>query len=89
MIGKEAAREDASRLNGSGGADMREAARPMIAAQCECADCRQYRLWRVEGNDEWQPDRDGWNARSMGVDAFAVDIDAAADAGSRETAQTY
>jgi hypothetical protein len=51
--------------------------RSTIAALCDCADCRQYRLWRAEGTDEWQPPREGWDAWSMTTDPAAVERDAA------------
>ena len=52
----------------------------MTAAICDCADCRQYRLWRAEGTDEWQPKRegpDGWSAATEPAvaDADAVELD--------------
>ncbi len=27
-------------------------------ARCGCGDCREYRLWRIERADEWEPTRD-------------------------------
>jgi hypothetical protein len=51
--------------------------RSTIAALCDCADCRQYRLWRAEGTDEWQPPREGWDAWSMTTDPAGVERDAA------------
>jgi hypothetical protein len=45
-------------------------------AICDCADCRQYRLWRTEGTDEWQPKREGWDAWSTTTEPAAVDADA-------------
>jgi hypothetical protein len=52
---------------------MNEGARSTVATHCECPDCRQYRLWRAEGTDEWQPRRDGSNAPSVAIDVDAVD----------------
>jgi hypothetical protein len=50
-----------------------------IAAVCECADCRQYRLWRAEGSDEWLPDPDAWKARAMAFEPGVIDQDARRD----------
>jgi hypothetical protein len=59
---------------------MGESTRPAVAAQCDCPDCRHYRLWRAEGTDEWQPDANGWNPRSAAVEPYAaVDVDAIVD----------
>ena len=51
-----------------------------VLASCDCADCRQYRLWRAEGTDEWQPDGASWHDRSAAADAYAVDVDGVIDA---------
>lgn len=46
---------------------------------CGCADCREYRRWRVEGTDEWQPKPDAWessaasSAATSGRDVNSVD----------------
>jgi hypothetical protein len=39
---------------------------------CDCADCRNYRVWETEGTEDWEPERDGWSAwttTSTSVDA--------------------
>jgi hypothetical protein len=56
---------------------MNEGAGSTVATHCECPDCRQYRLWRAEGTDEWQPRRDGSNAPSAPTDLDAADSMAA------------
>jgi hypothetical protein len=67
---------------------MGEPTQAAVAAQCECADCRQYRLWRVGGTDEWQPDLDDWNARSAAIDAY-VDVGEPTDARTPEALSSY
>jgi hypothetical protein len=52
--------------------------RSTIAANCDCAECRQYRLWRAEGTDEWQPKREDWDTWSEATDPAAAGLDAAA-----------
>jgi hypothetical protein len=49
--------------------------RSTIAANCDCAECRQYRLWRAEGTDEWQPKREDWDAWSTATNPAADDRD--------------
>jgi hypothetical protein len=55
-----------------------------VAATCDCADCRQFRVWRAEGTDEWQPDADEWTARSMSTAPNGIDVDAIQDPGAGE-----
>jgi hypothetical protein len=59
------------------GASVIHGNRSAIAAFCDCADCRQYRLWRAEGTDEWQPKREDWDAWATATDPAAVERDAA------------
>jgi hypothetical protein len=49
--------------------------RSTVGTQCECADCRQYRLWRAEGTEEWQPDRDTAEWQSMARESYGVDTE--------------
>jgi hypothetical protein len=68
---------------------MSEGPKSAVAAQCACADCRQYRLWRAEGTDEWQPDGDRWNVRSAPAEAYAADATATGEAEAVESLSSH
>jgi hypothetical protein len=46
---------------------------------CGCADCREYRLWRTEGTDEWQPRSEAWDAWSASPVASQTSADSSLD----------
>jgi hypothetical protein len=68
---------------------MVERANPAVASVCECADCRRYRVWRLEGTDEWQPESDAWTGFPMMLDGDRADARMSADAGPADALSRY
>lgn len=64
---------------GGPGDDVNDQTRVAGSGSCDCGDCRDYRLWRVEGTDEWEPNAERRDVALVSADAAFAASDWATD----------